>query len=182
MKTSVGKTALEIVSGDIAAMRVDAVANAANTELWMGTGVAGALKQAGGEAIEREAVGQGPIKVGEAIVTAGYSLPARWVIHAAVMDAQRQTSAQAIAAATSSTLARAEERKLKSLALPAFGTGVGGFPVYEAARIILAEVVEYLEAHPRTSLRLVVFCGYTPAVRAAFTHAFTGIARGTTHS
>lgn len=182
MKTSVGKTALEIVSGNIADLRVDAVANAANTELWMGSGVAGALKRAGGDEIEREAMRQGPILVGEAVVTPGHGLPARWVIHAAVMGPDGRTSAQAIAAATSSTLARAEERKVRSLALPAFGTGVGDFNAYEAARIILAEVVEYIETHPKTGLRLVVFCGYTPAVRAAFVHAFTGIERGVTRT
>jgi O-acetyl-ADP-ribose deacetylase len=177
MKTTVGKTALEIVAGDITDLEVDAVANAANTELWMGAGVAGAIKRVGGEGIEREAMSQGPIEIGQAVITPGHDLPARWVIHAAVMGPDLQTSGEAIAAATAAALACADRHKVHSLALPAFGTGVGGFPLYEAARIILAEVVRYLTAHPRTGLGLVVLSGYTDAVRAAFTHALTGIER-----
>ncbi len=177
MKTTVGKTALEIVAGDITGLVVDAIANAANTELWMGAGVAGAIKQAGGGAIEREAVSQGPIEVGQAVITPGHDLQARWVIHAAVMGPDLQTSGEAIAAATAATLASADRHKIHSLALPAFGTGVGGFPLYEGVRIMLAEVVSYLTAHPKTGLRLIVFSGYTDAVRAAFTHALTGIER-----
>ncbi len=177
MKTTVGRTALEIAGGDIAGLSVDAVANAANTGLWMGAGVAGALKAAGGAAIERDAMRQAPIEVGEAVITPGHDLPARWVIHAAVMGPDLQTSGQAIAAATQATLACAERNKVRSLALPAFGTGVGGFPLYEGARIVLEEVVRYLETNSRTRLRLIVFSGYTEAVRAAFTHALTGIQR-----
>lgn len=177
MKTTVGKTALEIVAGDITELAVDAIANAANTELRMGAGVAGAIKRAGGTAIEREAMSQGPIEVGQAIVTAGHELRARWVIHAAVMGPDLRTSGEAIAQATAATLACADRLKVHSLALPAFGTGVGGFPAYEAARIMLAEVVRYLKAHPKTRLGLIVLCGYTDAVKAAFTHALTGIER-----
>jgi O-acetyl-ADP-ribose deacetylase len=177
MKTTVGKTALEIVAGDITDLAVDAVVNAANTELWMGAGVAGAIKRAGGDAIEREAMSQGPLAVGQAVITPGHDLAARWVIHAAVMGPDLRTSGEAIAAATAAALACADRHKVHSVALPAFGTGVGGFPLYEAARIILAEVVRYLTAHPKTGLGLIVFSGYTDAVRAAFTHALTGIER-----
>ncbi len=93
MKTSVGKTKLEIASGDITELEVDAIANAANNELWMGAGVAGAIKRAGGEAIEKEAMLQGPIEVGAAVVTTGHDLKARWVVHAAVMGPDLKTDA-----------------------------------------------------------------------------------------
>lgn len=177
MKTTVGKTAIEIVAGDIAKLDVDAVANAANTELWMGAGVAGAIKAVGGREIEAEAMRQGPIKVGEAVVTAGHGLAARWVIHAAVMGPDLRTSESAIAAATTATLALADRRKIRSVALPAFGTGVGGYPHYDCARIMLAEVVRYLTAHPKTRLQLVVFSAFDAVTKAAFTHALTGIER-----
>ena len=143
----------------------------------MGAGVAGAIKAAGGAAVESDAMSQGPIEIGQAVATPGHDLPARWVIHAAVMSEDLATNGEAIAAATRATLARAEGIKARSLALPAFGTGVGGFPLYEGARIVFDEVVRYLEQHPGTKLRLVVFSGYTDAVRAAFTHAMTGIKR-----
>src|SRR6476659_3971758 len=115
---------LEVVEGDIAAIVVDAVANAANNHLWMGAGVAGAIKRAGGEEIEREAMAQGPIEVGDAIATGAGRLPARWVIHAAVMGQDLPTSAKAIESASRRTLELADELGAESLALPAFGTGV----------------------------------------------------------
>ena len=83
---------VEVVEGDIAALEVDAIANAANDRLWMGAGVAGALKRAGGEEIEREAVAKGPIPVGDAVATGAGRLPARHVIHAAVMGQDLRTS------------------------------------------------------------------------------------------
>ena len=132
MKTSVGKTKLEIASGDITELEVDAITNAANTELWMGAGVAGAIKRVGGEAVEKEAMLQGPIQIGEAVATTGHDLKARWVIHAAVMGADLQTNADAIAKATRSALDCAERCHARSIAMPAFGTGVGGFPSISA--------------------------------------------------
>jgi len=177
MNTSVGRTALEIVVGDITELAVDAVANAANTELWMGAGVAGALKRAGGDEVEREAMAQGPIALGEAVATHGHDLKAPWVIHAAVMGPDLQTDARAIAAATASALEMAGRVRARSLALPAFGTGVGGFPLYQAASIMVAETVRFLQAHPKTSLRHVIFSVHTDAARAAFKHALAGSAR-----
>jgi O-acetyl-ADP-ribose deacetylase (regulator of RNase III) len=158
---------LEVVEGDIAALAVDAIANAANDRLWMGTGVAGAIKRAGGEEIEREAVANGPIAVGEAIATGGGRLRARWVIHAAVMGQDLRTSAGAISAATRSTLEVADGLGAESLALPAFGTGVGGFPVAECARLMVTEVQAY---QPR-SLRRVVFAVYGVEAETAFRSA-----------
>jgi O-acetyl-ADP-ribose deacetylase len=118
---------LEVVEGDIAALDVDAVANAANNHLWMGAGVAGALKRAGGDEIEHEAVARGPIPVGEAVATSAGRLPAKWVIHGAVMGQDLRTSAQLVEQTTRNVLCLADELEAESLALPAFGTGVGGF-------------------------------------------------------
>ena len=177
MKTSVGKTALEIASGDITELEVDAIANAANNELWMGSGVAGAIKRAGGEAIEKEAMLQGPIEVGAAVVTTGHDLKARWVVHAAVMGQDLKTDANKIAKATYSALDCAERAHARSLAMPAFGTGVGGFPLYQCASIMTAETVRYLKDHPGTGLRHVMFSVYDDAARAAFKHALAGISR-----
>lgn len=177
MKTSVGRTILEVASGDITGLDVDAITNAANTELWMGAGVAGAIKRAGGDAIEKEAMLQGPIAVGEAVATTGHDLKAKWVIHAAVMGPDLETSPDAIAKATTAALDCARRCRARSLALPAFGTGVGGLPVFQCASIMTAEVVRYLKAHPRVGLRRVVFSTYSDAARAAFSNALAGASR-----
>ena len=132
---------IRIVKEDIASLDVDAVVNAANDHLWMGAGVAGALKKAGGDEIEREAKSKAPIQVGEAVVTSGGRLKARHVIHAAVMTQfLPRTTADVIARATAASLARAEEIGAKTVGFPAFGTGVAGFPVAECARIMVAAV------------------------------------------
>lgn len=177
MKTSIRRTKLELASGDITELEVDAIANATNTELWMRAGVAGAIKRAGGEAIEKEAQLQGPIEVGEAVATTGHDLKARWVIHAAVMGADMRTSANAIALATRSTLDCAERCHARSVALPAYGTGAAGVPLYQCASIMVTETVAYLKAHPRTPLRHVMFCVYDDAARAAFKNAMAGVLR-----
>ena len=158
---------LVVVEGDIAALDVDAVANAANDRLWMGAGVAGALKRAGGDEIEHEAVAQGPIAVGDAVATGAGRLPARWVIHAAVMGQDLRTSADAIETATRRALEVADELGAESLALPAFGTGVGGFPLDECARLMVAEA----RAYEPQSLRRVVFAVYGTEAEAAFRNA-----------
>src|SRR5436309_4676158 len=126
---------IEVAEGDIAAEDVDAVVNAANNHFWMGSGVAGALKARGGAAIEREAMAQGPVEPGECVVTSGGRLPARHVIHAAVMGQDLRTSAGIIELATRNALALADARHLASIAFPALGTGVGGFPLDRAARV-----------------------------------------------
>ncbi len=119
----------EIVDGDITQLEVDAIANAANDHLWMGAGVAGAIKRAGGDEIEREAVAKGPIPVGSAVATSGGRLAAAHVIHGAVMGQDLRTSTELIAQTTRSCLEVADELGARSVALPAFGTGVGGIPV-----------------------------------------------------
>jgi O-acetyl-ADP-ribose deacetylase (regulator of RNase III) len=120
---------LEVVEGDITTLEVDAIANAANNHLWMGAGVAGAIKRAGGEEIEREAVVRGPIEAGDAVATGAGRLAAKHVIHGAVMGQDLRTSGELISLTTKRCLAVADEVGARSLALPAFGTGVGGFPL-----------------------------------------------------
>ena len=155
---------LEVVEGDIASLDVDAVANAANDHLWMGAGVACALKRAGGEEIEREAIAKGPIRVGEAVATGAGRLPARWVIHGAVMGQDLRTNAELVERTTRSVLCVAENMGAESLALPAFGTGVGGFPLDECARLMLRAV----RAHDPRALRRVVFAVFGDEARRAF--------------
>ena len=144
---------LEIVDGDIAAQATDAIVNAANNALWMGAGVAGAIKARGGREIEHEAMAQGPIEPGECVITGGGRLGARYVIHAAVMGQDLKTSAELIERATVNSLLMADVYELESIAFPAFGTGVGGFPLDECARIMIRAIQGH--ATPATSLRLV---------------------------
>jgi O-acetyl-ADP-ribose deacetylase (regulator of RNase III) len=145
---------LEVLQGDIAAVEADAVANAANDHLWMGAGVAGALKRAGGEEIEREAMAHGPIPVGTAVATTAGRLPAQYVIHGAVMGQDLRTSAELLERTTRACLELADKLGCHSLALPAFGTGVGGFALDECARLMVDVVREF---EPR-SLERVLFC------------------------
>jgi len=166
MERRIGSVVVRLASGDIADREVEAVVNAANSHLWMGSGVAGAIKRRGGEEIEREAVAKGPVAVGEAVVTTGGLLKARYVIHAAAMGQDLSTSAEHIRAATLSALARAKELKLKSIALPALGTGVGGFPLRECARIMLAAVQDHVQAG--TSLETVEFALFGAEALRAF--------------
>lgn len=155
---------LEVVEGNIAELEVDAIANAANDHLWMGAGVAGAIKRAGGEEIEREAVASGPIGIGEAVATDAGALPARHVIHGAVMGQDLRTDADTVAATTRRVLEVADEVGARSLALPAFGTGVGGFPLEECAAIMVGEARCYEPA----SLERVIFAVYGADAEHAF--------------
>jgi O-acetyl-ADP-ribose deacetylase len=155
---------LEVREGDIAAVEADAVANAANDALWMGAGVAGALKRAGGVEIEREAMAQGPIDLGAAVATTAGRLPADWVIHGAVMGQDLRTNAGLVRRTTRSCLDLADELGCSSLALPAFGTGVGGFPLGECARVMVEEARSF---EPR-SLELVIFAVYGSEAYEAF--------------
>jgi O-acetyl-ADP-ribose deacetylase (regulator of RNase III) len=158
---------LEVVEGDITALGVDAIANAANDHLWMGAGVAGAIKRAGGEEIEREAMAKGPVPVGTAVATGAGALKARHVIHGAVMGQDLRTNADLIRRATRSCLEVADGLGCTSLALPAFGTGVGGFPLDECARLM----VGVARAFEPQSLQRVVFAVFGAESAAAFRDA-----------
>jgi O-acetyl-ADP-ribose deacetylase len=158
---------LEVVEGDIAQLDVDAIANAANNQLWMGAGVAGAIKREGGNEIEVEAMAQGPVEVGEVVVTGGGNLKARNVIHGAVMGQDLRTNAELVGRTTRRVLEAADDLGARSVALPAFGTGVGGFPLAEAAEIIVREASSY---EPR-NLERVVFAVFGDDAEAAFLQA-----------
>ncbi len=139
-----------MVLGDITEQATEAVVNAANNHLWMGSGVAGAIKARGGEEIEREAMKLGPIEPRQAVTTSAGKLKARYCIHAAAMGQDLVTSPDLISKATRSALAEAARIGLDSVALPALGTGVGGFPAEACARLMLAAAVghSHTEAKP----------------------------------
>ena len=157
------------MQADLTTLHVDAIVNAANDHLWMGAGVAGAIKRAGGAELEREAMAQGPIPIGEAVVTSGGRLAARAVIHAAAMGQDLLTDAEKIRAATANALRRADERGFRSVAFPALGTGVGGFPMEECAEVMLRVVRRHLEA--RSGIEQVVFALRSADAVAAFSRA-----------
>lgn len=161
---------LEVYEGDIAAIEADAIANAANDHLWMGAGVAGALKRAGGDEIEREAMALGPIPVGTAVATGAGRLHARYVVHGAVMGQDLRTSSELVAATTRACIELADKLACASLALPAFGTGVGGLAIRECARVMVAEA----RAFRASSVRRIVFAVFGADAAAAFAAAVAG--------
>jgi len=160
-------------NGDICDLEVDAIVNPANVTLWMATGVGGAIKRAGGDEIEFAAVRQGPASLGDAVVTPAGSLAARYVIHAVSLDRDRRTSAGWIERALRSAFARARELGIESLAIPALGTGVGGFPLQEAARVTVATVRAELTRSPRIGTVILALRGAAAygAFRAALGEA-----------
>lgn len=163
--------AVEVLDTDITTLEVDAIANAANTALAHGGGVAAAISRAGGPEIQAESDELAPIGLGEAVPTSGGEMPCRWVIHAATMEVGGPTSAEIIRRATASTLRVAEQLGARSLALVAFGTGVGGFSLDRAAMIEVAEVNRHLAAG--SDLERVVFAVHGPRALLAFEAAVT---------
>lgn len=174
---------IEVARGDIADQPdIDAVVNAANTELWMGSGVAGALKRRGGEVVEREASRQGPIALGDAVITAAGSLPNAHVIHAAAMGYRAEDEAapkrpgsrssdDIIRRATLRALALADEAGDRSIAFPALATGVGGFPLEECAAVMVGAARDYARDHRETRIELIRFVVRSEDDRAAFARA-----------
>ena len=167
MKVKIGTATVAIERGDITDAEVDAVVNAANSELWMGAGVAGAMKRKGG-VIEEDAMRQGPIEVGEAVLSVAGNLPANHIIHAATMGKDLKTDPEKILAATKSTLAIAEKHKMASIAFPALGSGVGGVPPEKSAEAMLSTVIAHLKAG-NSSLQKVLFVVYQDEALKAFT-------------
>ena len=157
---------MEACQGDITRHEVDAIVNAANLSLWMATGVGGAIKRAGGDEIEFAAIRQAPVPLGQSIVTPAGRLAARAVIHAVSLDRDRRTSGSVIEAAVRSAMARARDINAVSIAFPALGTGVGGFPLEESARITVRTVREELPASP--TIEHVVFALRGAAAYEAF--------------
>ncbi len=160
---------IEIWNGDICDLEVDAIVTPAIGSLWMSTGVAGAIKRAGGDTIEFAAVRQAPAELGSAVVTTAGTLAARAVIHAVSLDRDRRTSAETLEAAVRSAMARARESGVTSIAFPALGSGVGGFPLEEGARITVQTVRDELPASP--TIGHVVFALRGSAAYQAFSQA-----------
>lgn len=157
---------LEVLQADVTRLEVDAIANAANTMLMHGGGVAAAISRAGGPVVQRESDERAPIELGGAVETSAGDMPARWVIHAATMELGGPTSAAIVESATRATLDKAEELGCRSLALVAFGTGVGGFPLEDAARIMVGAAREH-----EGSLERIVFAVHGDAAERAFREA-----------
>lgn len=164
-----GTTRLRLIQGDLTSLAADAIVNAANDRLWMGGGVAGAIKRRGGQEIEREAMRLGPQPLGGAVATGGGRLAARYVIHAVTMGQDLETSEPHIRAATRSALRVAERLTLRSIAFPALGTGVGGFPPDRAAAAMLEETAAHVLAG--TGLLEIVFALYDERTLGAFAAA-----------
>ncbi len=146
---------IHILRGDITEMAVDAIVNAANTDLELGSGVAGAIRHKGGPRIQEECDRIGPVALGAAAVTTGGNLRALYVIHAASMSLGGRTTQESLRASVRSSLERAEEKGFQSIAFPAIGTGVAGFPMGDCARIMIEEVLKHLKT--RSSLERIYF-------------------------
>jgi O-acetyl-ADP-ribose deacetylase len=155
-----------IQQGDLTEMDTDAIVNAANNDLILGGGVAGAIKRKGGEEIQRECNEIGAIPVGYAAMTTGGKLKARFVIHAASMRLGGATTAEALRSSTAHSLRIANDRGLKSIAFPAVGTGIAGFPLEECAKIMLREAAEHLRGE--TSLKTVHFVLFDDTAKEIF--------------
>jgi O-acetyl-ADP-ribose deacetylase (regulator of RNase III) len=175
MNVRIGNKEIEVIRGDITEADTEAIVNAANNHFWMGAGVAGAIKRKGGVEIEQEAVSKGPVKVGEAVITGGGKLKAKCVIHAAGMGQDLQTDATKVKEATKNSLKLAESHEISSIAFPAIGTGVGGFPVEECAEIMVREAASFL---PKSQcVRKVTFVLFDESTTNAFHAALKSHAR-----
>jgi O-acetyl-ADP-ribose deacetylase len=167
---------IEICQGDLTEMAADAIVNAANNDLKLGGGVAGAIRQKGGPQIQLECDKIGTIPVGSAAITSGGKLKARHVIHAASMQLGGQTSAQSLRTSTAHALRIAAQNGLKSVAFPAVGTGIAGFPLRECAEIMLREAARHFEGS--TSLEKVHFVLFDPQARQVFEQVFQEMLSG----
>ena len=160
------KSKITLLQGDITDADVDAVVNAANTQLQLGSGVAGAIRRKGGPTIQHECDALGPVSLGEAAMTGGGQLKACYVIHAASMHLGGLTAEGSLRDSTINSLKRAEEKKLSSIAFPAIGTGVAGFPLSRCAQVMLEEVRKHLNSP--TNLERVCFVLFDAAALTAF--------------
>jgi len=161
-----------IIAGDLVEQRVDAIVNAANNELLLGGGVAGAIRTRGGPAIQRECDAHGPVSVGDAAITGGGELPARYVIHAASMQLGGRTTAESLRSSMDNAFRLAREHSVRTIAIPAVGTGIAGFPMDECARVMAGCVERALaEGWNPEEIRFVLF---GEGARSTFDEAFNG--------
>jgi len=176
MRVQINHTTLELIEGDITEMDTDAIVNAANERLAHGGGVAGVISRKGGPAIQRESDAwvrqHGPVPTGSAAITSGGNLKARYVIHAVgpVYDGTPR-SAKLLASAVRAALQMADDRGLRSIALPAISTGIFGYPMEEATQVMLWAAIDYLKGE--TGLRRVVFCLYGHSAFEVFSRELT---------
>jgi len=167
---------IEICQGDLTGMDVDAIVNAANNDLQLGGGVAGAIRRMGGPQIQAECDEIGTIPVGGAAITSGGRLKARHVIHAASMQLGGRTSAQSLRSSTAHSLRIAAQNGLKSIAFPAVGTGIAGFPIRECAEIMLRESAKHLAG--ATPVEKIYFVLFDKEALAVFEQAFNELLAG----
>jgi len=163
----INNTGIKIVKGDITGLKADAIVNPANNLLEMGGGLAGAIRKKGGQGIEDEAVKKGPIEIGAAVYTCAGKLPCKYVIHAATMGMDFKTDEDKIRKACKDSLRVAEELKIRSIAFPALGCGVGRFPLSAAAKIMAQEVYRHLNEDV-CGLEEIIFCLYDEEAFGAF--------------
>jgi O-acetyl-ADP-ribose deacetylase (regulator of RNase III) len=156
MKVKINNRVLELLDGDLTEMDTDAIVNAANAQLILGGGVAGAIKRKGGPAIQEECYKIGGTFVGGAVITTGGNLKAKHVIHAVGPRMGEPDEDNKLKNATLNSLKVADENHLKSISFPAISTGIFGFPIDRCAEIMLKTTVEYLKG--QTGLEKVVFC------------------------
>ena len=162
-----------IQEGDLTEMATDAIVNAANNDLILGAGVAGAIRRKGGEEIQRECEAIGSIPLGYAAITSGGKLKTKFVIHAASMQLGGKTNAESLRRSTAHSLKIANEHGLKTIAFPAIGTGIAGFPLKACAEIMLREAAEHLRGE--TSLETVNFVLFDEAAQGVFERAWKKI-------
>lgn len=168
------KDKIIVEQGDLTEMDVDAIVNAANNDLILGGGVAGAIRRKGGPSIQQECDKIGPISIGEAAITNGGHLKAKYVIHAASMALRGPlTTAESLVNSTKNSLLRAEEKKLKTIAFPAIGTGVAGFPVGKCAELMISTVLKHLKKG-ESSLEKVYFVLFDKSAYDAFKEYLEG--------
>ncbi len=160
--------------GDITELEVDAIVNAANNDLTLGGGLAGAIRSKGGPRIQEECDRIGPIRLGEAAVTTAGNLKAYYVIHAASMQLGGKTTAENLRSATRNSLLRAEEKGFKTIAFPAIGTGIAGFPMEECANVMISELLEHLKS--RSSLEKIYFVLFDEAALNTFEETYKKLA------
>jgi len=161
------------MKGDITELEVDAIVNAANNELILGGGVAGAIRTKGGPRIQEECDRIGSIRLGEAAVTTAGNLKAHYVIHAASMKMGEETSAKNLRSSTRNSLLRAEEKGFKTIAFPAIGTGIAGFRMEDCAKIMIGEMLEHLKSH--SSLEKIYFVLYENAALKVFEETYKNL-------
>jgi O-acetyl-ADP-ribose deacetylase (regulator of RNase III) len=158
LEKSIGQTIIRLVSADLTERDVDAIVNAANSRLQHGGGVAGAITRKGGRIIQEESDKIGHVSVGNAAITTGGKLKARFVIHAVGPMMGEGDEDRKLSHAINNVLALASEKKMKRISIPAISAGIFGFPKDRCAKILVGETASFLKSFPATALELVEFC------------------------